>query len=123
MILNLTQLNRKIISHSQKLKYESIWFGIVTNPIITESYQRYQNYIIQSKTTSKKKELSQIEANNTSHQLFKARETKRKIKETTNEKVNNFGLSIIPKEKELLKLILNESSIVSKYKEMSNYLN
>lgn len=131
MILKLSQHNHNILTPQQKLKYESIWFGIVTNPTITESYQKYQNYITTTITQnstkkinlSNNKKILKIESIETNNQLlFKQRETKRKTRETTNNnnnnnEMNNFGLLILPKEKEILKLILNDISIVSKIKQ------
>ena len=113
--------NNKVISSKERVKFESIWFGIITTPIVTDSYQKYQQYITTQNITKKrittittKKEIE------TNELLLKPREIKYKRKEIlrNDNQQNSLGLCSLPKEKEFLKIIVNNLSIINKINEI-----
>jgi hypothetical protein len=106
-ILTLMSLSHKTVDSERRA--ESLWTGLVSHPVLIDSYQRFQ----------RRKEVCRSDnANQSSKELTLGRDTalralssRRKGEKKMNDQ---FGSGIIPKDREILWTLLSDLSILSR---------
>jgi hypothetical protein len=104
-ILTLMSLSHKTVDSERRA--ESLWTGLVSHPVLIDSYQRFQ----------RRKEVCRSDnANQSSKELSLGRDTalralssRRKGEKQMNDQ---FGSGIIPKDREILSTLLSDLSIL-----------
>ncbi len=99
-------------SSKTKNRLETLWTGLTTLPLLTDSFQRLGT-IMSSNRIQRSSSTPGLKGN----ELLMVRETKSKHLE---ERQITFGITNVPNEKDILKTLVGDQSIVLKMRDRFN---
>jgi hypothetical protein len=100
-----------------KSRIDSLWSGLVTHPLVIDSFQKYQNQIPNKRIPLSSKSLLPLSSSSTSSSL-KAVSSRRKVEVGKHQEHDNIGRDIIPNDQEKLSLLVSDRTIATRVRHL-----
>jgi hypothetical protein len=114
--------NHAASDKNTKSRIESLWSGLVTHPLVIDSFQKYHNQVPSRKGPSSSKALVPLPSSSTSSSSLKAVSSRRKVDAGKEQEQmrsdNSIGREIIPNDQEKLSLLVRDRTIAARVKSL-----